>query len=214
MYGQGPPYPPGYGVPSTDFVQGSQPGGMIYGEQPGPPREAVVRMPNVADMAGSRPMPWVRYPYYPTAPFYSTDPNVGYQTRFYSQGLTATDADYAVGGEAIRIVQFDLPVRLVAINGACTQTNDVGLIVGQNPLDQFLFRLEYTQGDRLHVAARLGSTVVGTAERPGELGGTGWTIDQGAAVVLGITPRRTALRIDIVLVCLEMRGPRNYTPGR
>jgi hypothetical protein len=79
--------------------------------------------------------------------------------------------------------------------------------------DTFLFRLEYTQGDKLHISQRLGSTVVGTAQRPGELGGVGYTINPGATVILGITPLLANLRIDITLVCLEMRGPSNYTGG-
>jgi hypothetical protein len=82
--------------------------------------------------------------------------------------------------------------------------------VGVSPRDCFLFRLEYTTGDRLVITSRLASTLLGTAERPGELGGTGYTIDQGASVTLGITPLLPDLRIDITLVCLEMRGPRNF----
>ena len=41
--------------------------------------------------------------------------------------------------------------------------------------DTYLFRAEYTTGDKLHTAARLGSTVLGTDENPGELGGAGYT---------------------------------------
>jgi hypothetical protein len=81
-------------------------------------------------------------------------------------------------------------------------------------LNSFLFRVEYTTGDRLMTAARLASTVVGTQENPGEIGGTGYTIDQGASLVLGITPLANApanFRIDITLVCLEVRGQSNFT---
>ena len=52
-------------------------------------------------------------------------------------------------------------------------------------------------------------------ENPGEIGAHGYNIDQGASVQLGITPLVDNLRIDITLVCLEMRGPRNFSsPGR
>ena len=177
-------------------------------------RSAVISMPTTADLGGPGPQRFIRAPFYPTAPFYSTNPNVGYQTRFYSNGLLSTDTDYTVNGESIRRVQFDIPCRLIAINGAAFSTG-VGnaLPVGVDCRDTFLFRLEYTQGDKLHISQRLGSTVVGTAQRPGELGGVGFTINPGATVLLGITPLLANLRIDITLVCLEMRGPSNYTGG-
>jgi len=65
-------------------------------------------------------------------------------------------------------------------------------------------------------SARLASTVVGSMENPGEIGGSGYTIDQGASVVLGMTPLANApanFRIDITLVCLEIRGNRNFIGG-
>ena len=194
---------------------GAPPNAMPYGEEaPAPQRQAVIQMPFAAQMGGQQPVPWVRYPYYPTAPFYSTDPNVGYQTRYYSTNLVSTDADYQVNAEAIRNIQFDIPARLIAINGACFNMSagaGNALPVGVGPRDPWLFRLEYTNGDRLMINARIASTVLGTAEQPGELGGTGWTIDQGAAVTIGLTPLLANLRIDITLVCLEMRGPRNFS---
>ena len=177
-------------------------------------RSAVISMPTTADLGGAGPQRFIRAPFYPTAPFYSTNPNVGYQTRFYSAGLLSTDTDYAVNSESIRRVQFDIPCRLIAINGSSFSTG-VGnaLPVGVSAQDTFLFRLEYTQGDNLHISQRLGSTVVGYAQRTGEIGGVGYTINPGATVILGITPLLANLRIDITLVCLEMRGPSNYTGG-
>lgn len=179
------------------------------------PAGALIHMPNAAELGGRNPQvpSWYRNPFYPTAPFYSTDANVGYQTRFYSGGIANTAANQ----EQVINVQFDLPCRLIAINGAAFVTLAPNAFpAGLGPRDVFLFRLEYTTGDRLHISQRLASTVVGSAERPGELGGTGYTIDQGASVQLGITPLLSDLRIDITLVCLEMRGSRNYIapPGR
>lgn len=209
-----------YGVPSSAFVGGGAPQGQgaSFGNgSGGDPHPAVIQMPRVADLGGKTAgvVPWVRYPYYPTAPFYSTDPYVGYQTRFYSAGLVSSDTDYVQGSESIRTVQFDIPCRLIAFTGAAFNTSAAGgyaLPVGVGPRDCWLFRAEYTTGDKLHVTQRLASSVVGTMERPGELGGTGWTIDQGASLVLGFTPLLPNLRIDLTLVCLEMRGPRNYSP--
>lgn len=191
-------------------------GNANQGPPPQQTRSAVITMPTAAQMGGAGPVQFVRFPYYPTAPFYSTNPNVGYQTRFYSTGVLYTDADYQVGSEIIRTVQFDIPCRMIAINGSALYYfgNPVavaGLPLGVKPNDTYLFRAEYTTGDKLHIASRLGSTVVGSDENPGEIGGTGYTIDAGASFVIGITPLIPNLRIDITLVCLEMRGPRNFS---
>ena len=163
--------------------------------------------------------PFVRFPFYPTAPWYSTDPNVGYQVRMYSTGLTGNDQDFVLGAESIRTVQFDLPCRLISINGAASNPTNGGAVptvTEQNMNLCYLFRAEYTTGDRLQTNARLASTVVGTAQNPGEIGGHGYNIDQGATLTIGLTPLiaqavGSTLRIDITLVCLEMRGPRNFS---
>jgi hypothetical protein len=62
-------------------------------------------------------------------------------------------------------------------------------------------------------AARMASTCIGNQQNPGEIGGYGYTINPGATIVLGITPLLADQRIDITLVCLEARGPSNYTLG-
>lgn len=183
-------------------------------------------MPTVGQMGGQGPVPWVRYPFFPTAPFYSTNPGVGHQIRYYSGGLLGTDQDVVLGSETIRVVQFDIPCRIVAINASCAPTTAAAAaaipFAGTNvdPRDMFLFRVEYTTGDKLHVSARLGTTVTGTAQRPGELGGTGYTVDQGGGLILGITPSpmlsglQGAYRIDITLHALEVRGSSNFVGGR
>jgi hypothetical protein len=214
----GRPIPQGYGYDNS--MQGQTgPQGPYQGGQFAAPNnvQAKLSMPSIQDLGGQGAVPWIRFPYYPTAPFYSTDPRVGTQTRFYGATLTYTDADFAVNTEAIRSVQFDIPCRLIAINASSVVydgANQVtGYVAGIDPRDQFLFRVEYTTGDRLHTAARLGSTVVGSFENPGEIGGVGYTIDQGASLILGITPLVANIRIDITLVCLEIRGASNFVRG-
>lgn len=182
-----------------------------YYPQGGPQREALTNMPTSAQLGGPQPLPFVRFPFYPTAPWYSTNPNVGYQVRFYSTGLSIADSDYTVNSESSRIVQFDIPCRLIAINGAAMDTTGVVSYTEQTMNLQYLFRSEYTTGDKLHTEARLASTVVGTGAEPGEIGGHGYNIDQGASLLCGITPLVGDLRIDITFVCLEMRGPRNFS---
>ena len=188
-----------------------------YGNAPmmnnGMSTSARVQMPQSQDLGGTNPdvPPFVRAPYYPTAPFYSTNPNVGYQTRYYSAGLTSTDTDYAINSEATRRIQFDLPCRLIAINGSAQTTDGViGRITG-DPRDLFLISLQYTTGDQILIGSRIASNVCGSADTNfGELGGTGYSIQTGASLSIGITPLFADLRIDIVLVCLEMRGSTNY----
>jgi hypothetical protein len=175
-----------------------------------PYRSAVVAMPTAAQLGGQQPMPFQRFPFYPTAPWYSTNPNVGYQVRFYSAGILSTDVDYSVNTESTRNVQFDLPCRMIAINGSAVDSTGAVVYTEQTMNLQYLFRAEYTTGDKLHTAARLASTVLGNGREPGEIGGHGYNIDQGATLQLGITPLVANLRIDITLVCLEMRAPRNF----
>jgi hypothetical protein len=181
--------------------------------------QAKMHMPNLGELAGPAQAPWVRFPFYPTAPYYSTNPNVASQTRFYGATLLSTDNDYQLGAEAIRTVQFDIPVRIIAMNGSCTDptTAVTAAAPNTNMLDSFLFRLEYTTGDRLITAARLASTVLGTMQNPGEIGGAAYSVDQGASVQLGLTPLACLgvlpVRIDITLVCMEIRGQRNFVGG-
>jgi hypothetical protein len=176
-------------------------------------------MPTSAQLGGEQPLPFVRFPFFPTAPWYSTNPNVGYQVRYYSTSLASTDSDFNVGAESIRTVQFDLPCRVIAFNGATSPTdwstppqiNGVDFlpnITNMNLL--YRFRVEYTTGDKLHTFPRLADTVIGRGVEPGEIGGHGYNIDQGASLQIGITPLLDEITIDVSIVCLEMRAPRNF----
>ncbi len=207
--------PYGYAAPASGPDNSVTPQGI----------SARVAMPTVGEMGGNAPAPWIRFPFFPTAPFYSTNPNVGYQVRYYSAGVLSTDADVTLGAESIRTVQFDIPCRVIAINASFAYTampNATNYLnLGGDPLDMFLFRSEYTTGDRLQISSRLASTVVGSGENPAEIGGTGYTVDQGGSMVLGITPlasitegNNAAWRIDVTLHCLEMRGSSNFVGGQ
>jgi len=183
---------------------------MYDDQNNGPHRSAVTAMPSSAQLGGAQPLPFVRFPFFPTAPWYSTNPNVGYQVRYYSTGVLPTDTDYTVNSEMLRTTQFDLPVRVIAINGAAVDTTNLTSLNAQSMNLQYLFRVEYTMGDKLHTEARIADTVVGRGMEPGEIGGHGYNVDQGATLICGITPLAPNLRIDITYVCLEMRAPRNF----
>jgi len=180
--------------------------------------QAKVEMPTMGELGGRGQVPWVRFPFFPTSPFVSTNPNVSSQIRYYGATLLSSDTDYTVGSEAIRTIQFDIPCRVIAINGAGVDNVTVSTNAAPtvNLLNCFLFRIEYTTGDKLMTAARLGSNTLGTGAFPSEVGSSGYTIDQGASLVLGITPLTNApanFRIDITLHCLEIRGQRNFVGG-
>jgi len=199
------PAAPGYGGMNTSN----------YGKEPPPPpmdASATLTQPKMADLGrrdDGQPE-WYRMAWFPTSPFFSTRPDVGYQPRFYSVEVL----NAAAGTEVVSTIQFDLPCRVVAINGSSFSTAAGNTLpVGVGPRDSFMFRMEYTTGDRLHINSRIASLYVGTAERPGEIGGVGYTID-GGSVSIGITPLIANLRINIALHCVEMRGPRNYVTSR
>lgn len=177
-----------------------------------PQRSAVIQMPTTGQMGGQVPgrPAFIRAPFFPTAPFLSTDPNVGYQTRWYTQNFSSTDPAYNINSEKILRFQFDIPVRLCAMNGASVDNTGVLDYAGYG-LNNFLFRAEYTNGDKLVTEAVLASTILGTAQRPGELGGVGWTMQPGSTLIVGITPLRDDLFISVALQCLEMRAATNYT---
>jgi hypothetical protein len=212
------PYDRGYGYANPNHMRPA-------GQQ----NSAVVSQPSIGQMGGRNPNQpsWFRFPFFPTAPFYSTNPNVSTQVRYYSTGITSADADVTLGQETIRTTTFDIPARVIAINAAFAYTavpaaaNNPFARGITNPLDLFLFRMEYTTGDRLHINSRLASTVCGSAENPSEIGGVGYTVDQGASLITGITPLATindgvptAWRIDVTFHCLEMRGSANFVGGR
>lgn len=219
-----PPAPPGYmyvsGPDGTLYLKG--PEGKLYYPQsvpaaaPTSPHPARMTMPDTPDLGGDRPgVPaWVPKPFYPTHPFQSTNPTTGHQTRYYGATLVSTDADYAAGTETARNVVFDIPCRIIAINGWAFNTSaDEGnaLPLGVDGLSCWLFRAEYSQGDRLNVRAGIAKTCVGTGERPGQIGGYGWTVRNGTVLRLGLTPLLANLRIDVTVVCLELRGNTNHT---
>ena len=209
--------------PQYGYTAATGPESPADGAQMGGPTARTV-MPTVGQLGGQGQVPWVRFPFFPTSPFYSTNPNVGHQIRYYSTGITGTQTDVSLGSETIRVIQFDIPCRVVAINASAAPTSTAALALAPwnlslNPRDFFLFRMEYTTGDKLHITPRLASTVTGTGSRPSELGGTGYTVDQGAGLIIGITPLTslgltTDWRIDITLHALEIRGSSNFVGGR
>lgn len=192
---------------------------VMSGSETEQERQALLTMPSAAQLGGNQPYPFVRMPFFPTAPWMSTNPNVGYQTRYYQAQVASNAADYTVGSVSMRNANFDLPVRVVAINAAARPTNwsTPPTINGVDymPTDQssgLLYSIQVVSpsGDKLHVQPLLGSTVVGFGRQPGEIGGHGYNVDNGGSLQINIIPWLAGLTIDICFVCLELRAPRNF----
>lgn len=161
---------------------------------------------------------WYRLPFFPTSPYYSTNPNVGYMVRYYRVSVLSTDSGVTVGSATQRTITFSLPTRVIAINGSCVNTAQNGALpIGVDPRDCFLLQVEHSSGDKLHINSALGSTVCGTAQNPGELGAVGYAVDQGQSLLVNVTPINPIpenFRINITFHCLELRGSSNMVGGQ
>jgi hypothetical protein len=177
------------------------------------PHTASAERPNPPARPEQMP-PWLPgAPFYPTRPWVSTDRGVGNQVRYYGTGIDSTATDYVVGSEVSRTLQFDLPVAIMDVRGAATLAEDPigGGITEFNMNLLWKLRIDRAQGDAIHTAARLASTVVGTSSRPGEVGLHGIRVDRGGALIVYFTPLVADLSIDITFACIEYRAPTNYT---
>lgn len=134
-------------------------------------------------------------------------------TRYYSVGLDSSEVDFSVGVGAIRICRFDLPVTVIAINAAVNKTDGTALPVNWNPRDCFSVNLVANR-ESITIDTRLGSTVCGTAEKPGFLAGSGWQMSSGSTLQCTIVPRVDDTRIDLVFCCLEYRTGSSFQQGR
>lgn len=149
-------------------------------------------------------------PFWPTAPRYYR--GSGKITRDYSTGVLPTDQDYVVGSEMARTIRFDIPCTVTCYLGGAFPTQlGNAFPVGIGPLDCWMFRAEYSSGEKWQISSRLANNIVGTGQRPGEVGGDGNDIDMGGSLQVYITPLLPNLKIDLTVKCLEQRGKRNFT---
>lgn len=144
------------------------------------------------------PRPWLPY---------SVNNTVGFFIRIYVVTLDGTDP---AGTEVIRPIQVSSPGHVYAITGAARRTDGVALATGQSSLDQFLLRMDHSQGDKLITSPALGSAVVGTAQFPAYVDLNGWKFLNGATIMFGITPLVTNLRVDVTVKFLEIKAGVNY----
>ncbi len=180
-----------------------------------PDYTANIAQPSASQLGGAQPLPWIRFPFFPTAPWLSTNPNVSYPLRYFAAKFSSTDSDYSVGSEINRPIQFDIPARVVAINGSAflTATPSSGTVTELNMNLLYRFRIENSAGDKLHTTSMLAANVLGTAKQPGELGAHGYNVAQGSSLQVYVTPLVAGLTIDITFHCMQMLAPTNVSMG-
>jgi hypothetical protein len=108
-----------------------------------------------------------------------------------------------------RVIRVDIPFSCYAFTGDATPSDGTALPNNLNPLSTFTILLTHNTGDRLVTEPVLARTILGTAERPMHIGGTGWAFDNGGTIQVQITPLRANLRISVVAWGIEIRGPTN-----
>lgn len=91
-----------------------------------------------------------------------------------------------------------------------TQGGDVPAAGYANERDMFEIQIQYTNNTPWLAQAAMGSTVLGTAERPRIWGGNAFVVEQGQTLRVLITPFESNLQIDVVLWTLELQGPANF----
>lgn len=168
---------------------------------------AVINMPGFAQLG-----PYRRAPVYPTAPFFSTDPNVSFQPRIYA--LNVLPSEYTLGQTLTRSLRFDTPGTIVEINGAAFNTaagNAFPLGVFGN--DTYTVMFEGVTGDKYTTQPVIASSMLGNGQNPGEIGCFGYVVNAGGNFNVTITPLLADLRISISFKVIETRAGTNYTMG-
>jgi len=174
--------------------------------------QAVLNMPGFQQLGGQQAPAWRRAPVFPTATFFSTDPNVSFQPRIYSLSLLPTE--YTLGASVARSLRFDTPGTIIAINGSAFNTgagNAFPLGVFANDTYQVLF--EGVTGDKYTTLPVIASSILGNGQNPGEIGCFGYVINSGATFNVTITPLLANLLISLAFVVVETRAGTNYTMG-
>ena len=203
-------------VPRPQQFPPNVPGSRSFEPPPPPPGSSSMMVSpqhrDLAQAAKDAGDSLYRRPFYPTAPIYY--PGAGKVTRSWAIQVLPTDDGYAVGTTLTRTLTFPQPVVLVARNGAAFSTAAGNAFpVGLGPRDTFLVKFTIGQtSEAIDTSQVIASTVLGTGERPGEIGGDGWVIDAGNTLSIEIVPLVASQRISVTCIVLEQRGRANFVP--
>lgn len=192
-----------------------------YPQYPSADVRAKPYLEGFAQMGGeSSESPWVPYPVFPTAPLVRKRGNVGYVSRYYFADPILNEQANA---QVSRIIRFNYPVRIVAFYGAglLITTDDSGNVTFAYPgstgnlTNTFKVQFQDDQDDLVNTEAAVGTVIVGNAERPGQLGGPGWSVNAGGAMQILVTPYADNMRIHVGFLVIESRSGTNFVrnPG-
>jgi len=124
--------------------------------------------------------------------------------RWYTTELKDTDADNSVEGEAIRTITFDVPGMIKRVR--------VGVVGGDGepiPVSAglpFKIRFEWGTGDRIMTQATLADALDWPLD-PSPC----WKFNPGSRLIVGITPLRPSLTIQVSCKTDEMLGRGHWT---
>ena len=160
----------------------------------------------------------VRAPVWPPMLVQSTSREVFDVYRSYSCSLGTADTDNVTGVSTERKINFTVPVIGYALSASVRISDGSGFPVGWSPLDTFDFKLSTQGGEAITVDRRMGGNVLGTAQRPGFLGGAGWVWNVGTVAIVELVPQLAlpagvTLGIDITMHCIEFRRGASYLEG-
>jgi len=180
-----------------------------FNAQPGyPGMQAELSPPSTWQRAQQGGLLWSQRQTYYATPWIPQSPenNIGYQPRW--RPITNV-VDGAVNANVVRNIRIDIPYTIYAFSATSTPTDGTALPNNLHPLDTFTVLLVSNTNDRLVTDPVLARTIMGTAERPAHVGGTGWAFDRGGTVQVTIAPLRAGLTISVVAWGIEVRGPTN-----
>ncbi len=201
-----PPGSAGLGIPSSQATSPGTGGGQNAGQLEPHTRAAAMA-------AG------VRYHFIPVSPplvRVADDPSIVFFPRwrtliFGGNGVAAATT--------VQQWQFSVPTIIVARTAAAVMDDNVtGLQVGRNPLDTFRIQMARagSQTDLIDAGGGgaanpavnvLGSTLLGTAERPAWIPGNGLFIDVGGFINCTVQVLLANILVCVTLHCLEEYGP-------
>lgn len=160
----------------------------------------------------------VRAPVWPPMLRQSSNPDVFAIFRCFSKVLAAADTDNVTNQEATRVVRFTVPVICYALTASCRLSNSSGFPVGYDPLDTFDVKLQ-SGDENITVESTAASCLLGSAKRPGFMGGAGWVFNVGVPATWLITPTLGGLAVGVKQVIrismhvIEFRRGASYNAG-
>lgn len=162
---------------------------------------------------GTRLFQGVRFEELPVAmpmPWLPIDANIGLSLN--DRVVTFTNA--TANTQTSQVISFDLPCAVFQLNAAVRSTNANLPATVDDPLDLIRVQFKTTGGYQFQTSDVLGSTILGSAKRPGNLGRSGWRFEPGASLTVFFTPLVADLQVDIVIRTIVSPGPGNIAAPR